>query len=170
MSLHADLLDQARFLACREPKKPIQVSLRRSVSASYYALFHLLVDEATRFMVSGSGRDSLRDGLARTFRHSEMKKIAVALQSNRALPAKLTPGLSHQQVQQPLIDVAAAFVQLQEARHNADYNRAFRFTRNNALDLADLAEQAFQNWKQVRGAPSAETFLIGLLVYGRLRG
>jgi len=102
-------------------------------------------------MVSGSGRDSLRDGLARTFRHSEMN-------------------LSHQQVQQPLIDVAAAFVQLQEARHNADYNRAFRFTRNNALDLADLAEQAFQNWKQVRGAPSAETFLIGLLVYGRLRG
>ena len=50
MGLHPELLKQARFLARREPRKPVQASLRRSVSASYYALFHLLVDEATRLM------------------------------------------------------------------------------------------------------------------------
>ncbi len=44
MSLSRDLLKQARILARKEPKKPLQASLRRSVSASYYAIFHLLVD------------------------------------------------------------------------------------------------------------------------------
>ena len=34
MSLHAELLKQAHFLARKEPKKPTQASLRRSVSAS----------------------------------------------------------------------------------------------------------------------------------------
>ena len=54
------MLKQARFLARKEPKKPTQeASLRRSVSASYYALFHLPVDEATSLMLSGTGRGSL---------------------------------------------------------------------------------------------------------------
>ena len=44
MSLHSELLRQTRFFAWKEPKKPTQASLRRSVLASYYALFHHLVD------------------------------------------------------------------------------------------------------------------------------
>ena len=38
MSFHAELLKQAHFLARKEPKKPVQASLRRSISTSYYAL------------------------------------------------------------------------------------------------------------------------------------
>ena len=38
VSLHADLLRQARQLALREPGRPLQASLRRAISASYYAL------------------------------------------------------------------------------------------------------------------------------------
>ena len=55
MSLHSELLKQARFLARKEPRKPTRASLRRSVSASCHALFHLLVDEATRLMLSAMG-------------------------------------------------------------------------------------------------------------------
>ena len=62
MSLHADLLKQARHLATKEPRRPSQASLRRAVSAAYYALFHRLVDEATRMMISRGNRDSLRQG------------------------------------------------------------------------------------------------------------
>ena len=47
MSLHADLLKQARHLSTKEPSRPSQASLRRAISAAYYALFHRLVDEAT---------------------------------------------------------------------------------------------------------------------------
>ena len=91
-------------------------SLRRSVSASCYALLHLLVDEATRLMLSGHERGALRD--------FSMKQTAVEFTRQR-ISAKLSSGFDGRPVQWPLIDVASAFVQLQEACHDADYNRAF---------------------------------------------
>src|SRR5687767_10606362 len=36
MSLHDDLRRQAWHLATREPRRPVQASLRRAVSAAYY--------------------------------------------------------------------------------------------------------------------------------------
>ena len=46
-----DLLDQADHLAAVESGRPKQASLRRAVSAAYYALFHLLAGEASeRFL------------------------------------------------------------------------------------------------------------------------
>ncbi|MCY3981220.1 MAG: hypothetical protein OXD42_06685 [Rhodospirillaceae bacterium] len=169
MSLHTELLKQSHFLARKEPKKPIQTSLRRSVSASCYALFHLLVDEATKLMLAGNVRGPLRDSLARAFHHAAMKQNAVAF-TRSPIPPRLESGLDRQEVQQPLVDVATAFVQLQEARYDADYNRALRFTRREALDLADLAEQAFRDWGQIRGSLPADAFLTGLLVYRRMQG
>ena len=74
MSLHGDLLTQARFLVRREPRRPRQASLRRAVSAAYYALFHLLIHEATRMMVSGSSLGSLRTLVARAFAHATMNE------------------------------------------------------------------------------------------------
>jgi len=169
VSLHSELLKQARFLARKEPKKPTQASLRRTVSASYYALFHLLVDEATRLMLSGTERGPLRDSLARAFHHSSMKQTAVEFTKRRMSP-KLSSGFNRHAVPQPLIDVASAFVQLQEARHDADYNRTLRFTRREAVDLVDLAGQAFRDWNDVRGSLHADTFLTGLLAYRYMQG
>ena len=169
MSLQSELLRQARFLARKEPKKPSQASLRRSVSASYYALFHLLVDEATKLMLSGNVRRPLRDSLARAFQHSAMKQTSVAFERG-TIPTKLASGMNRQQVHQELIDVATAFIQLQEARHDADYNRARRFTRQEALDLTDVADQAFRDWSHVRGSLQADAFLTGLLVYRHMQG
>ena len=40
MSLHVDLLRQARLLATKEPRKPLQASLRRGVSAAYLQDWH----------------------------------------------------------------------------------------------------------------------------------
>ena len=169
MSLHSELLKQARFLTKKEPKKPTQASLRRSVSASYYALFHLLVEEATRLMLSGNARGPLRDCLSRAFQHSAMKQIAAQF-TNRSVSPKLTPSFNQAPLQQELIDVASYFVQLQEARHEADYNRTPRFTRREALDLADLTDQAFRDWGRVRGSLQADTFLTGLLAYRLMQG
>ena len=169
MSLQSDLLKQARFLARKEPKKPTQASLRRSVSASYYALFHLLIEEATKLMLSGHARAPLRDSLARAFHHSAMKQTAVEF-TKPSMSLKLASGFNRQPVQQQLMDVASSFVQLQEARHDADYNRALRFTRREVLDLADMTEQAFKDWSQVRGSLQADTFLTGLLAFRQMRG
>src|SRR4051794_32610551 len=73
MSLHGDLRAQAGHLATKEPRRPKQASLRRVVSAAYYSLFHLLIDEATLVMFGG-GRDyqPVRRVLARGFSHQSM--------------------------------------------------------------------------------------------------
>jgi hypothetical protein len=49
--LHDDLQQQALELAGRDPRRPKQANLRRAVSASYYALFHFLVDQSCRQML-----------------------------------------------------------------------------------------------------------------------
>ena len=162
MTLHADLLKQAGFLAGREPERPSQASLRRAVSASCYALFHPLVDEAARLMFSGHGRASLRPIVARAFRHSTMK--ALARQFTRpGGPAKLASALNAQPIQPALADVAAAFQELQQARHEADYDLSRRFTRSEVLLLIDLTQQAFDDWQSVPGTLQADTFPAGLL-------
>lgn len=74
MSLHDDLKKQAWHLATREPKRPRQASLRRAISSAYYALFHLLIEDSGRFLLSGTNRKHMRETLARAFAHADMKK------------------------------------------------------------------------------------------------
>ena len=69
MALADDLLEQAQHLARRERQRPRQASLRRALSAAYYAVFHLLIADA----VTNWRRDDQRDSLARTFEHGKMK-------------------------------------------------------------------------------------------------
>lgn len=71
MGLPEDLLDQAKDLAGFESKKPKQASLRRAVSASYYALFHLLV-RACAQVLAPSGSQLLRGRLSSVLDHTEM--------------------------------------------------------------------------------------------------
>ena len=49
--MHEDLLKQAARLATLDVKKPKQANLRRAISSAYYAVFHLLVDEACRVQI-----------------------------------------------------------------------------------------------------------------------
>ena len=168
MSLQGDLLRQAQQLARREPKRPRQASLRRSISASYYGLFHLLIDDAVTLMVTGADRGGLRDSLARAFKHSTMKSVAENF-SRGNLPAKIRSGLDGRVPQPKLVSVAEAFVNLQQARHEADYNRARRFTREETLDLYAEARQAFADWNTVRRTVQADAFLVALLAYNDMR-
>jgi hypothetical protein len=134
------------------------------VSTAYYALFHLLVNEASSRFVTGRDRDALRHCLARGFAHSNMKTVSQQFATN-SVSAKLSPGLKGRRLQVELTRVAEAFVDLQQARHEADYDTAQRFTRREVLDLVEQAEQAFQDWHVVRNSLQADTFLVGLLAY-----
>src|SRR5580658_10967433 len=72
MPLANDLLEQAYHLARREPKRPRQASLRRAVSTSYYALFHLLLSHVT----ANWKQTHQRATLARHFKHGNMFKAS----------------------------------------------------------------------------------------------
>lgn len=169
MSLHDDLLAQARRLASAEPRRPRQASLRRAVSASYYALYHLLVSEATGRMFAGARLAALRGDVARAFAHRTMKDVARQFSSRNVSP-RLRAGLNGQPLQAELVRVADSFVRLQDARSDADYDTARTFRRGEALVSVQISERAFADWRRVRKSVQADTFLAGLLVFGNLRG
>ena len=170
MSLHADLLKQAWHLANKEPRRPSQASLRRAISAACYALFHRLVDEATRMMISRSNRDSLRQCLSRAFRHSDMQEVCKRFASNQ-VPKKLSPAFDDLLPLHPkLVSIARAFFDLQEARHQADYNTYRPLRREEALYHVEVTEKALQDWELIRKTPQADAFLTGLLIIRRIQG
>jgi hypothetical protein len=168
-SLHTDLLQQANDLINKEPKRPKQASLRRAVSAAYYALFHLLTDEASRLLVSGSDRFTLRQWTRRAFSHTTMKKVSNDFSRPKLNTYSARAGAG-EVVPDDLRQVAKTFVALQEARHLADYDHLHYYSRNNARDFVQEVERAFAAWRQVRSTPVAELYLVSLLAQGTMRG
>ena len=161
MALHDNLLEQAKHLARKEPRKPRQASLRRSVSTAYYALFHLLVDDAGRLFADGSVPAGLRDLVKRAFQHGAMRDASMAFSGN--LPGhvqRVVPIASPE-----LRRVAASFVELQEARHQADYDLSRYFTRRETLQLIQRTESAFQAWTTLRKSPEAKVYMSALLLW-----
>ncbi len=167
MTLPKDLLAQARLLAEKEPRRPKQASLRRAVSTAYYALFRLLVDDGSRRLMGGANRTALRSCLARAFKHATMNTVAKQFAEGGVSP-KLIPGLNGEAPQNELNSVASVFIDLQQQRHEADYDMRRRFTRIEVLSIVDDAERAFRDWRTVRGSAQADTFLVGLLAFDRM--
>ncbi|HNB90352.1 hypothetical protein [Plasticicumulans sp.] len=169
MSLPADLLKQAEHLARKEPRRPSQASLRRAVSAAYYALFHRLIEDAAARLVPGTHRRALRQRIARACEHGEMRRVCERF----AQPAgRLPPGLQTLLpggVPPALQQVAATFVELQEARHEADYNLASSLTRTDAQRLIELARRACSTWVTVRECEESRVFLLAFLFFKQLQ-
>ena len=166
MSLPSDLLAQAKHLATKEPKRPKQASLRRAVSSAYYALFHFLTRESSKFLVGGNapGRRELRQAMRRAFVHGEMKSVSKSFASNS--PARTwQPAAGPISVEVAI--VAETFVELQDARHEADYDHARAWTRQEALDLVRRTEQALTAWEKAKGSRDGCTFLVALLARSR---
>ena len=169
MNLHDELLALSRRLVRQATGAPAQADLRRAVSTAYYALFHLLVYEATQRMFGTAGdRAGLRACLARGFAHRIMRNVATAFMAGRA-PAKRAPALTGRKPQPALAEVAGAFFVLQRARETADYDVAYTFGADDTSALVERAEQAFQDWAAVSGSVQADAFLAGLFAFGALR-
>ena len=163
-TLHQGLLDQAFHLAKKEPKKPTQASLRRSISASYYAIFHLLIDDAINRIFRHPNRDKLKYHLARTFDHYNMRKVAEQF-SNKKVPRSLQnlcSVIDSNTFDEQLVFVASSFTLHQDSRHIADYDLTKTFSRGEALEYADNSQEVFNSWKQIRTTLQADIFLLGL--------
>ena len=159
MPLADDLLIQARMLATVDPGIPLQANLRRSISAAYYAVFHLLVAEAVEWTVPKRPA-GLSARVARLFSHSEMDKVCRTF-TNRQLPDRLA-ALLNNKVPIELRTVAEVFSELQDARHLADYDTGVDTTRTETLILLDRAQSAFDAWETLRGTEEASAFLTAL--------
>ena len=161
-ALHYGLLEQAFHLARRAKKRPTQADLRRSVAASYYALFYLLIDEATKRICRGKNHAPLRHHLVRTFQHSNMRNVAE--QFSRGPTSKfLCHVFDTKTLDERLVFVPSSFVSLQDARHDADYNLNKSFFKYQSLEFADISKGSFNSWKQIRTTTQTHTFFYWII-------
>jgi uncharacterized protein (UPF0332 family) len=163
MPLHRDLLNLAKELVDRNPDAPIEAELRRGVSTAYYAIFHLLVDEAATRLVSPG---AIRQRVKRSFDHNVMRKVCQDY-------AKLTPDAAGQLVTAAgeivpleIKEIASDFGALQQARIQADYDTATVVTQQQAQTEVQRAESAYTHWLTVEADPAAALFLAELLCRG----
>lgn len=164
MSFPNDLLDQARHLANREPKRPKQASLRRAVSTAYYALFHLLSIETAK----NWKRPAERVTLARMLDHARMANVCTTKRDklNEFFNTRPAPGRDLD-VLKHLHLISKTFVEMQEHRHHADYNGERTWSRTDVLQKIESVEAAFQSWKEIRDEHEAQNFLVTLLLKER---
>ena len=152
MAFADDLLEQAYHLANKESDNPTQASLRRSVSTAYYAMFHLLIDEA----VNKWAVERHRSALARTIEHKTMKKVCDDCIKNFFRSGEPESGVK-------LMNVAQSFAVLQQWRHIADYDGSFFWSRTDVIRKIDLARKAFEDWRDICTEDSAQDYLLNLL-------
>src|ERR1019366_1843152 len=159
MAFPDDLLEQAQHLANRELEVPRQASLRRAISSAYYALFHLLIDEA----VSKWEIAAQRPQLARMFDHARMNAASVRVLNAGAFPfTGQDPAMvAH------LKTVATTFRRLYEYRQIADYDTTIQWSRTEVLKLIDSATEAFKSMNEIRGEGIANDYLLSLLLKDR---
>lgn len=157
MGIAEDLLTLAGRLATPEATDPEQAWLRRSISTAYYAMFHLLVGEAVQCW---NGSQAARVGLERAFEHKNMMLV------NRAVLHGSWKGwsTSPQPVPVALRSVAQTFINLQNARHKADYDNAKTWTSGQCVEIVAEARAAFETWQKIRTDPAANEYLLSLLM------
>lgn len=160
------LLEVSRDLTVLDKRRPRQASLRRAISSAYYALFHLLIQDATEQLIGGGSAavgKAVRATAARWFTHQKMEEICTQFQGSavpRRLRDRLPPGAT---ISPALQNVARIFVELQRARHTADYDPIPRYRRQEASSLVERAAEAFEDWQGASGDPLRGAFLLLLL-------
>lgn len=161
-----DLLEQARHLANREPKRPRQASLRRAVSTAYYALFHLLGME----LAKNWKRVAERSTLARMLEHGTMANVCdtKSKKLTKHFSQRPAPPVNHElRVLRHLNVIAETFVQMYQHRQIADYDNSRKWSRTDVLQKIDSVESAFRSWHEIRNEAEAQNFLVTLLLKER---
>lgn len=141
----AKLIEAARDLANHQGGRgrPRPVFLRRATSSAYYALFHCIGREAAGHLLpNGSGQEKL--ALARSFDHRALKDMCEWIAARRGQPPRHAKVLIQGLQGTDIGDVAAAFCDLQEARHAADYDHLTPVAKTATLGHIQDAEEALR--------------------------
>lgn len=123
----------ARFLADRSPGKPRQADLRRATSAAYYAVFHALCEEGANAFIGAPSPERTERAWKQTYRAvnpgKRIKPCEKSVNDRNGFPVGARR-------------LAACLIELQRQRHNADYDPAARFHKNELEAYITLAEQS----------------------------
>jgi uncharacterized protein (UPF0332 family) len=171
--VHDDLLAQAEALAKLDVKKPKQVNLRRAVSSAYYAVFHYLVEEACRVQIGTQHAQApYRHSLGRAFTHATMK-LACTSFGGGTLKEVVIKGLPRDAagnyvIHSAIQKIASTFVESQEKRHLADYDRTERFNRSDVLTLIQQVKAHIAKFSELEPSDDKKFFLACLWAWREL--
>lgn len=156
-----DLLTHAEeLLTSGRRGAPLQVNLRRAISAAYYGLFHHLLTDATDGLVGRTKRTEPAYGIVyRAFEHKRMKDRA-GRAINLSPKAASTLGITA--FSDLLRNGAATFVALQAERHKADYDPNYRPSLETARAQIEAARDAIADFSAAP-KPEYQLFLVTLL-------
>ncbi len=136
-----------------------QANLRRAVPTAYYAIFHLLISEATANWANIEARATLGRG----FDHGTMKAASDRIRRSNVFSYVGEDPL----IVSSLRTVGQTFFSLQEGRHFADYNFVSELDRFDPLDQVASAEELFALWPSIRQAQITQDYLVSLFVKTR---
>jgi uncharacterized protein (UPF0332 family) len=159
MTFAEELLELAQDIASLNAAKPRQARIRRAVSTAYYALFHLLISEATLNWT----RKVLRPQLGRLFDHGPMSTASINKAAELSAYFKEDPPEGPERtIAEHLRVVATTFDEAQQRRVDADYNLAKEITETEMLTQIEDVTQAFKSWDIIRDDLSAQQYLLSL--------
>jgi hypothetical protein len=177
-----ELLEAARRLLVRrtgQRGKLPSARIRRSISTSYYALFHFLLDEVgTRVVGTHNDLRRRRRLLSRTVTHKGIKitldKVRGAHVDASVEDFLRSPGAAPGPVPPPpfVRNLANAFVDSQAKRHDADYDMNKVLSELDARLLRGRARQVIAAWRTAHSATDRDfkhALCVLLLLKGQLR-
>ena len=165
MTLSQDLISHAFDLlspAANNGNDPSEISSRRSISASYYALFHAINADAVA-LIAPDVPPELNHRIQRWFDHAEMKRICGRF--TKPVLDQPLKGLIGSAASEDLQRVASAFAQLQDDRHSADYDLSFQVSGAAAFQKLALSVFAISAWDRLKGSSEANIFILSLLLW-----
>jgi hypothetical protein len=150
--------------------------IRRSISTSYYALFHFLLDEGGNRLI-GSSNDLLRRKrvFVRTFTRAGIKTALDKVRGTNVDQAVADflrqPGAAAGPVLCPAFAqvLAKSFADAQAKRHDADYDLNKQLSETDARLLRSRVKRAIDAWRAA-DAPSDRDFKHALCMLMLLKG
>lgn len=175
---HVELQRAAlRLLARRTGQRgPLPAArIRRSISTSYYALFHFLLDEAgSKLVGTGTSLKRRRRLLGRTIAHRSVR-MAMSRVQGPPIPPPFDEFFRPQGIQGPVVPpvfvrtMAAAFADVHAKREEADYDLNKPFSENDARAVYRSVGRAIGRW-QTANSPADRDFKHALLLLIVLKG
>lgn len=166
-----DLIEQAETLAAKDRRRPKQASLRRAVSAAYYALFHEIADRAAASVLStADAAGAVGQRLRRVIYHSSVLRTSKWFAGTpTAMPAVIqgmrsTVGAAQPPVEPALARVCELFADLQAERHRADYDLSVPFVRAEAVRRIADAKSAITSLRTLQTRGDTLIFFLGCVL------
>jgi uncharacterized protein (UPF0332 family) len=131
-----------KLIAIAGPGAPRQVDLRRAISGAYYGVFHSVLAAAADEFVGRTKRASVEYALAyRSVDHRWLREVCFEIRKP-TLPARYK---SYEPLGGFSADIkafAAMVADLQESRHDADYNPRIHLKRSDVVIDINTARSA----------------------------